>query len=56
MRDLLKILAAGSLLTVYALAVPALIGDISDAPRRPGTAMVAEAPEPFPTVGAPQSL
>lgn len=55
MRDLLKILAAGSLLTVYALAVPALVGEAPDAPRRPGTVMVAEAPGPFVPAGAPRA-
>ncbi len=56
MRDLLKILAAGGLLTVYALAVPALVEKGPDAPRRPGTEMVAEAPGPFMPAGAPHAL
>ncbi len=55
MRDLLKILAAGGLLTVYALAAPALIGELTDASRRTGAPMVAEAPEPFLPAGAPRA-
>jgi hypothetical protein len=56
MRDLLKILAAGSLLTVYALVVPALVEGAPDARRRPGAVMVAQAPGPFLPAGAPRAL